>query len=31
LIPDVTPKLLLRGRAFGERPRWHDGRVWFSD
>ena len=19
------------GLAFGEAPRWHDGRLWFSD
>ena len=22
---------LLTGLAFGESPRWHDGRLWFSD
>src|SRR6476619_4781427 len=22
---------LLRGRAFVESPRWHEGRLWFSD
>jgi hypothetical protein len=22
---------LLTGLAFGELPRWHDGRLWFSD
>ena len=26
---DVT--VLMTGIAFGESPRWHDGRVWFSD
>lgn len=23
--------VLLEGIAFGEQPRWHDGRLWFSD
>ena len=23
--------VLLRGLDFGEGPRWHDGRLWFSD
>ena len=23
--------VLLRGLAFGEGPRWHDGKLWFSD
>ena len=23
--------VVLEGIAFGESPRWHDGRVWFSD
>jgi sugar lactone lactonase YvrE len=23
--------VLMTGIAFGESPRWHDGRVWFSD
>jgi sugar lactone lactonase YvrE len=31
VIPDATPKVLLRGVVFGEQPRWHDGRLWFSD
>ncbi|MEP7026122.1 MAG: SMP-30/gluconolactonase/LRE family protein, partial [Actinomycetota bacterium] len=22
---------LLDGIAFGESPRWHDGRLWFAD
>ena len=22
---------LMTGLAFGELPRWHDGRLWFSD
>ncbi|BCY11993.1 SMP-30/gluconolactonase/LRE family protein [Actinoplanes sp. L3-i22] len=25
------PEVLLDGVAFGESPRWHDGRLWFSD
>ena len=24
-------KILLTGLAMGESPRWHDGRLWFSD
>jgi sugar lactone lactonase YvrE len=26
-----TPTVLLAGLAFGEGPRWRDGRLWFSD
>lgn len=26
-----TTKLLLDGLNFAESPRWHDGRLWFSD
>ena len=25
------PDIALRGIYFGEGPRWHDGRLWFSD
>ncbi|MGW0183129.1 SMP-30/gluconolactonase/LRE family protein [Nocardia sp. NPDC003345] len=25
------PEVLLDGIVFGESPRWHDGRLWFSD
>jgi sugar lactone lactonase YvrE len=25
------PRALMKGLAFGESPRWHDGRLWFSD
>jgi sugar lactone lactonase YvrE len=25
------PRILLNGLMFGESPRWHDGRLWFSD
>src|SRR5262249_6810359 len=28
-IPEM--KTLLTGLAMGESPRWHDGRLWFSD
>src|SRR6266567_2375079 len=24
-------KTLMTGISFGEQPRWHDGRLWFSD
>jgi len=27
----VKTETLLTGLAFGEGPRWHDGRLWFSD
>lgn len=27
----AAPQLLLEGLAFPEGPRWHDGRLWFSD
>ena len=26
-----TTRVLLDGLAFGEGPRWHEGRLWFSD
>ena len=26
-----TTEVLLGGLGFGEGPRWHDGRLWFSD
>jgi sugar lactone lactonase YvrE len=25
------PEVLMDGIVFGESPRWHDGRLWFSD
>jgi sugar lactone lactonase YvrE len=25
------PQTLMTGIAFGESPRWHDDRLWFSD
>jgi len=28
-LPEV--KTLFTGLAFGESPRWHDGRLWFSN
>jgi sugar lactone lactonase YvrE len=28
-MPDLD--LLMSGVSFGESPRWHDGRLWFSD
>src|SRR5262245_37171153 len=32
VMPSALPALrtLLTGLAFGESPRWHDGRLWFS-
>jgi sugar lactone lactonase YvrE len=27
----MNPRILLSGLAFGEAPRWHNGRLWFSD
>lgn len=27
----MTTDVLLSGLGFGEGPRWHDGRLWFSD
>jgi sugar lactone lactonase YvrE len=26
-----APEVLVQGVVFGESPRWHDGRLWFSD
>ena len=26
-----TPEVLVGGRGLVESPRWHDGRIWFSD
>ncbi|MET9490866.1 SMP-30/gluconolactonase/LRE family protein [Nocardia sp. NPDC006630] len=25
------PEILMRGIVFGESPRWHEGKLWFSD
>jgi sugar lactone lactonase YvrE len=30
-VTRVTTSVLLDGLAFPEGPRWHDGRLWFSD
>lgn len=27
----TKPQVLMTGIAFGESPRWHDGRLWFCD
>ncbi|SDT71538.1 SMP-30/gluconolactonase/LRE family protein [Jiangella sp. DSM 45060] len=27
----MSARVLMDGIAFGESPRWHDGRLWFSD
>jgi sugar lactone lactonase YvrE len=27
----AAPRTLMTGIALGESPRWHDGRLWFSD
>src|SRR5262252_6652737 len=27
----TEPQVLMEGIAFGEQPRWHQGRLWFSD
>ena len=27
----AEPRILMTGVALGESPRWHDGRLWFSD
>ena len=29
--PAGATDVLLRGLAFGESPRWHDGRLWFAN
>ena len=31
LDDEAAVKTLLTGLAMGESPRWHDGRLWFSD
>jgi sugar lactone lactonase YvrE len=31
MIADAMPRVLMSGIAFGEQPRWHGGRLWFSD
>ena len=27
----TEPRILLTGLVLGESPRWHEGRLWFSD
>ena len=27
----TEPRILLTGLAIGESPRWHEGRLWFSN
>lgn len=27
----MTTRIILEGLSFGEGPRWHDGKLWFSD
>src|SRR5262245_61802441 len=29
--PTPEPRVLMSGIGLGESPRWHDGRLWFSD
>jgi sugar lactone lactonase YvrE len=31
VTPQLELKTLMTGLAMGESPRWHDGRLWFSD
>ena len=31
MVTDLQTDVLLTGLTFGEGPRWHDGRLWFSD
>jgi sugar lactone lactonase YvrE len=31
VAPSHTPKVLMGGIGLGESPRWHQGRLWFSD
>ena len=30
-MAESTPRVILDGLIFPEGPRWHDGRLWFSD
>jgi sugar lactone lactonase YvrE len=30
-MPADGLEILMTGVVFGEQPRWHDGRLWFSD
>lgn len=29
--PSTKPKVLMEGIGLGESPRWHEGRLWFSE
>ena len=31
MLPNQKPQVLMSGLAFGESPRWHEGRLWVSD
>ncbi|HET9120951.1 MAG TPA: SMP-30/gluconolactonase/LRE family protein [Solirubrobacterales bacterium] len=31
MVAGPTPTVLMEGIGLGESPRWHDGRLWFSD
>jgi sugar lactone lactonase YvrE len=31
MVIDLQTDVLLTGLTFGEGPRWHDGKLWFSD
>jgi len=30
-VETLTARILREGLSFGENPRWHDGRLWYSD
>jgi sugar lactone lactonase YvrE len=31
MVARTAPRVLMEGIGLGESPRWHDGRLWFSD
>ena len=31
MVAGIAPRLVMEGIGLGESPRWHDGRLWFSD
>jgi sugar lactone lactonase YvrE len=31
MAADANPRVLMEGIGLGESPRWHEGRLWFSD
>jgi sugar lactone lactonase YvrE len=31
MVAETTPRVLMEGIGLGESPRWHEGRLWFSD